>query len=49
VRYFALTDSGIAEFFSIDTGEYNIIIGGSGKSKELTTTISTNTTVEIAL
>ncbi|HPZ18295.1 MAG TPA: S8 family serine peptidase [Fervidobacterium sp.] len=49
VRYFALTDSGIAEFFSIDTGEYNIIIGGSGKSKELTTTLSTNTTIDIAL
>jgi hypothetical protein len=49
VRYFAITDSGIAEFLSIDTGTYNIIIGANDKYKELTTTLSTNTTIDIAL
>ncbi|MEN6514912.1 MAG: S8 family serine peptidase [Fervidobacterium sp.] len=49
VRYFALTDSGIAEFPSIDTGSYNIIIGANDKYKELTTTLSTNTYIDIAL
>jgi len=34
VRYFAITDSGIAEFLSIDTGTYNIIIGANDKYKE---------------
>ena len=49
VRYFAITGSGTAEFLSIDTGTYNIIIGANDKYKELTTTLSTNTTIDIAL
>jgi len=49
VRYFALTDNGIAEFLSIDTGSYSIIVGANDKYKELPTILSTNTTIDIAL